>query len=324
MADNETNSLYQFGNPGQPMYVLERLKRLETGDPRLRRGGFGPQVGNFSRVSTNVLDSSATINLVSPGLVKQGSVAPTMNTSGFAYTATTTSITWYWDGTNGSDNIVIRRSDLTITVIPPGNITISGLSANTTYWFLPFWSPVNTCTIGWVMGTVGVPQIAFISADITSNSVAPPAVIQQTYQNREPLSASWMSAVTPAAGSGGGSAGGGGSSGSCVMTGTDIETMGDIPYDIRIHPQRDWERIQMEDGRSLTCTPNHQLFHAEKGKVRADSLSIGEKILMNNGERIIKLISFFMKLCTKHEVRMKEGHIYYGNGFMSHNVKPHS
>src|SRR6185437_2327148 len=64
---------------------------------------------------------------------------PFSTTTGFAYTSTTTSITWYWDGTNGSSNITIYRADKTTTGPLSGSQTITGLSSGTTYNFYPYY-----------------------------------------------------------------------------------------------------------------------------------------------------------------------------------------
>ena len=315
------NTLYQWKSTSP---LATRLRRLETGDLRLRRGNFGPITGPFTRFSNDSIDPvNASINLTKSGVMKLGAVPPTVNTNGFAYTATTTSITWYWDGTNGSMPIIIRRADSTMTVVPQGSITITGLSAATDYYFFPFWTPNNRCTIGFVQGTVGDPQIAFVLADLNDPNIGPAAAGQQALQDREPLTSGAMIGSTPAAGTGGGSAGGGGDphgGGGCVMSGTDIVPLGDQPYHVEVIPETDWLRVEA-GGRMLSCTHDHPLFDPRKGKTAAEFIKLGELVIMDTGEQRVTGIEEFRRKCTKHKVIMPEGHLFWAAGFLSHNSK---
>lgn len=133
---------------------------------------------------------------------------PFSTTSSFAYTATTTSITWYWDGTNGSTTLTIYRADNNATGPISGSQTITGLSPSTTYNFYPYWDE-PTQTLKWVTGGTGTPAYAISSAG------SKVAVQQQNLRTRLPLSIGGMQASTPAAGSGSGTGGGGGGGGGC-------------------------------------------------------------------------------------------------------------
>ena len=63
-------------------------------------------------------------------LAAKGSTPNTTGT-GFTYTSTTSSVTINWTG------LTLFRADGTTTLIPSGSQTITGLSANTTYYFYP-------------------------------------------------------------------------------------------------------------------------------------------------------------------------------------------
>lgn len=277
--------------------------------PYLRGDQRVSSSGNYMPLDNQYVDNGA-ISLASAGVIMRGSAAPTLNSFGFAFTATTTQATIYWDGTNGSQVIVQKRADRSRQTIPPGNITITGLSSNTRYYLLPFWPPANACQIGWVPGTVGTPQICFTVTTDTD------ALIAQGFQEREPLSSGYMYFDTPVSGSGGGGGGGGG----CVMTGTDIETLGDSPYSTHLHRQTDWWRIQAGPY-SLNCTPNHPLYTSMGIRTEASKIRLGDHLTHRDGDLEVTLSEGFKKSCTKIEVLMEKVHLFYANGFLSHNNK---
>lgn len=140
-------------------------------------------------------------------LKMQGSVLPAHNT-GFTYTTTTTSITFYWDGTNGSSQIQIAWPDGSTTLVPLSRIAITGLSAGTTYNFYPFYdtqlntvhfapqgSPPN-CPNG-----VGTPPVAYTAPNIFAAAAADGDRMQA-------LSNGPIVVATPGSGTTSGSAGG--------------------------------------------------------------------------------------------------------------------
>lgn len=293
--------------------MIQSVQGLKTQRnlPYLRGDTQVPSSGNFAPLDKSFVDNG-TISLLSTGVIMRGSTAPTLNSFGFAYTATDSQATVYWDGTNASQVIVQKRNDRSRQVIPPGNITITGLSPSTTYYLLPFWPPANACQIGWVPGTVGSPQICFT---VTTDG---DALIAQQFQEREPLSNGYMSFTTAA---GGGSGGGGTGGGGCVMRGTDIETLGDEPYSSHLHRQSSWWRIQA-GAYVLNCTPNHPLYDAMGSRIEAQEIKVGDWLTHRDGDVQVELSEAFVKSCTKEEVLMKKVHLFYANGFLSHNMKP--
>lgn len=307
-----------------------RISRLENSAPYiLRGGGIAATVSPYTSVPAAAINSGA-IDLSSTGVQTVGSVPPFVNVSGFAATATTTSITWYWDGTNSSKVIVINRADKTQFTVPPSSIAITNLTANTWYGFLPFWTPSNVCGIGWMQGDSGTPQIAFAGGTGASFAAAASAYTLaqsnalQNSQGREALSTSFMTFQTPAAGTSSGSASGGGAAGRCVMLGTEIDPLGEIaPGDWRnIHePCQDWWRIETKRGKGLNCTPNHPIYDADNGKKEASEFKTGDWIITDIGMEKIVSSHRFMRMCTKVHTQMKYGHLYWANGFLSSNAK---
>lgn len=309
----------EFSTSGSP--ANSRLQRLETGAQRIQRGKLRPTSGVYQRLPKSALaplkSGVQILNLATSAVRKVGAVPPQSNTYGFAYVSTTTSITWYWDGTNGSKVLVIHRTDGSTFTVPTGHLAITGLTLNTTYYFLPFWNTNNLCNIGWVQGTAGSPQIALVLADTTNVITSPQYLMQQNSQANEPLTSSFMSAATTASGSGGG----GGSPG-CVMAGTEIEALGDLDFKIEVLSEFNWIHLELEDGRFLSCTLDHPLYHAVTGKIRADCLSVGDLVITDKGEQRLEAVHYFKKKCSKHKVTMPKGHLFWANGFLSHNLKP--
>lgn len=102
---------------------------------------------------------------------------------------------------------------------------------------------------------------------------------------------------------------------------TDIETLGGLPYELEVLPEFHWVRLEADDGRVLVCTEDHPLYHEEDGKVRADSLTPGDRVIMDDGVHALKSADWLQKKCSKYRVSMPKGHLFYANGFLSHNVK---
>lgn len=319
VSDKLGNTLYPgFSNTTPP--GASRLQRLETGAQRIQRGTIRPSSGIYARIPKDLLltrgSPTQILNLRNSAVQKQGSVGPASNTYGFAYTSTVNTITWYWDGTNGSKVLVIHRADGSTFTVPPGSITISILSPSTDFYFLPFWNTNNLCNIGWVQGTHGTPQIAFVLADTTDAVMSPQYMMKQNSQANEPLSGGFMLASTPASGSGGGGGGG-----ACVMSGTEIEPLGGLDYAIEVLPEFNWVQIKMEDGRVLGCTVDHPLYHAVNGKTDAGKLVEGDLLITDVGQMPIAHIRRIQRKCSKYKVMMPKGHLYWANGLLSHNQK---
>jgi hypothetical protein len=301
-----------WGQPDSSWLVKMTSKKYGQNIQYIRGGKAVPTTGGFLPLDKNFINNGK-IDLTGNAIRKQGANAVSVSEAGFAFTATSTSITLYWDGTNGSQVIVQRRSDHSRQVIPPGSITTTGLTPSTRYYFLPFWTPANSCQIGWSVGTSGTPAIAFLSnTDLN-------ALQEQNFQNREPLSGGYMYADTPASGSGGGGTGGGGTS--CVMQGTDIETLGDSPYSTQIIKCDDWWHICVEGGHSLNCTPDHPLYTSKGERIMAMDVRKGMILTHREGDLAVLESYSHRRACSKINVVMEKVHLFYANGFLSHNQK---
>lgn len=314
IQEQARQTLMQQATPPPEGVWRARLARLERGRQTLKGGQLVTPSGEYSSIGVGVVDSTGGLDLSNSGIAPIGNVAPNIINSGFAYTSTSTSITWYWDGTNGSSRIIIRRTNGDKVPIPAGSIVVGSLpSPSTRYYFLPFWnSAANSCTIGWVAGTTGSPAIAF------SVSTDADAVQQQSLQDRDQLWGGYMYADTAAGG--GGTGGGGGGGMGCVMHGcTDVEPLAEGDSVCLLQPQSQWVRLVLPTGVSLTCTPDH-IVYTEAGKRMAKDCERGDSMITKWG---------FMPLFDKQSVTIacqKEkwevpGHAMWCNGFLSHNNK---
>jgi len=174
-----------------PIDLRTRVQRLEAGETRLRHGSELYPIGQFRRPSSSSLVGG---QIGATGVRKRGSIVLRILQGLFTYTATQNSIHWFWDGTNSSERLILLLVDNTQKVIPAGNIVISGLSSSTVYKFMPFWSiHENNCSLGWVIGDNGKPQIAHTSVSAQSERL-------WHLESREPLADSPISATTLAGG----------------------------------------------------------------------------------------------------------------------------
>jgi hypothetical protein len=115
----------------------------------------------------------------------------------FAAVATPTGITFYWNGSNGSASLLLYRDDGTPSYSEFGLLAVSGLSANTTYYFYPYvdQSLIVSASpaVQFMAGSSGSPAVA-----LTSRSQA--AAVAQGGLNRIPLSDGAIAVTTPISG----------------------------------------------------------------------------------------------------------------------------
>lgn len=307
--------------------LIARIARLEDSAPYILRGNSFARQGRsqFSPIdSSGVVDGK--INLAtSAGISFQGILAPNVIDGQFTVASPSDSTaTIYWDGTNSSRVFLIRRADGTSTTIPGNNLTITGLTHDVKYEVLPFWVPFNQCGLGFAPGTVGTPVIAFASTD--SDTLVAQGVAAQSLAGREPIgTVSW---TQPASG---GSSGAGTPTapptrqpGTCVKLGTHIEPLGNPrPSEIEehLHKESRWMHIETAVGLVLDCTLNHNIYHAVNGRVEAQTIQEGDLLITRTGEQKVIRAEQFIRDCTKVELKMKTGHLFWANGILSHNSK---
>ena len=151
------------------------------------------------------------VHIVSPltnQITSAGSRMQSIATA-ITYVAAATSITFYWDGTNGSTLLKIYRDDNTVEGPFSGNFTVQGLTGGTLYYFYPYFDEiaqqVNWAFISGV--SIGKPGVAFTAQNI-------PAAQQQFLRTHVPLALNLATVgVMTSSGAGNGGTGGGGGSG---------------------------------------------------------------------------------------------------------------
>ena len=99
-----------------------------------------------------------------------GSIPPTSG-GGFQAVATPTTITFYYDGTHGSQVITLYRANQDQIQVPAGGTAVTGLTANTTYFFYPYFDE-RSRSLKWVAGNAGSPAIASTVDNSNSAQIA--------------------------------------------------------------------------------------------------------------------------------------------------------
>lgn len=325
-----------------------RLRRtMRTSDVNVHKGKPLPTRVAHRPVPARVVNSTSTLVLLaSSAMSVAGSFAPTIDDAGFSYIPTTTSAHIYWDGTNSSRIIVRRRADGFKEPLPKGNLNIAGIAPGApgapgpTFYMYPYFIP-GTCHIGWVRGTVGVPQFGHLAQ---TND----AVHEQSSGGKEPLANGAIriqllgvpappapgdpeppppaptppsapqdptSPVPPAP------IPIDGGSGYCVMDGTEILPIGDSPFWTEKKPQNDWWQIVTGTQRKLEAVPEHIIVTARAGYTEMRDVRKGDIIITLQGEEKVEYSVRFSRPGVKVCLHMERGHLAWFNGILGHNLK---
>src|SRR6267154_1580185 len=193
----------QTGGPVDTPYTY----RLERGFPFVRAGmpvvvsstfntlrmNTGSAVGLHVPVNQNAL-TNGLVDPSKPGVLQLGSSVPTFVTVPFTFNATsTTALTISWPAWP------IKRANRTLTfasdtTIPSGSISITGLTANTQYFYYPFWSEAAK-----VLGWAGAGNATRVGSPAIAQTTQADATVQAAYfQGLGPLSV--LTFTQPAAG----------------------------------------------------------------------------------------------------------------------------
>lgn len=427
----------------RPKSVGETIRITQVTDVNNYKGEVLPTTSVIRPVPIEVLDAGVqSVQLASKGINVTGSFATVVINGGFSVVPTTTGFTIFYDGTNGSTQIVIRRADGYAQTLPKGSLQVTGLTPGTvggtppSYDVLPYYVP-GSCQISWVKGTVGTPQFAFPTGTIGASAlalqrlrgqealsdgpltiqlvapVAPPPptappppstgsqvgntavngsltlVVDSPGQNavvNPPWSvvahatdssgvgvSGWeiyvdsilqwstpgplsnisqpitvadgnhtvtvhaynnsgtmcqvqipiqvvtpVTTVTPPATGGGG---GGGRTIGCVMLGTPIEPLGTSPWHQQQLQQHEWVRVFTDKGRELIATPDHPIYTSRAGRTEMRDVRKGDYVVTITGEEKVIEKKDFVRPGFKVRVMMDEGHLFWANGILSHNIK---
>lgn len=306
----------QSGNLSQQ--ERQAMDQLVTAINQLIGQANAPQGSGLQAFGPNIINP--TTNQISTGGNRTGSV-----TTSIAFTTTTTSASFFWDGSNGSVPFTIYRDDGSITgpTIVGSGLTVTGLSPNTKYFFYPYWDEsANQIKFAIIPGVgIGAPAMAFTSFSIQAAQI-------QILRGHIPLAPSLSSTglTTPAAGTGSGSGGGGGGAGgglNCPLSGAPVKLYGDPAWWTKeIKPQETFLEIITDSGRTGTFSPSH-LMYSRRGLLPLSIWETGDWALTEQGEeRVISLKYRKIPGATVDRYEATNGHIYSAWGFISHNFKP--
>lgn len=168
------------------------------------------QLINFKNAPPSQGLQSLQNNIVNPTtsqITSMGSRTSSVTTS-ITFTFTSTSVTFFWDGTNGSQVLRIGRDDGTITgpTSQGSPFLVTGLSTNT-YFFYPYWDEnLQEVVFATNASAVGTPPVAFTAPNFA-------AAQQQILRGHVPLGILLVTTgvvLTGGTGSGSGGSGGGG------------------------------------------------------------------------------------------------------------------
>ena len=139
-----------------------RVSRLEAGFPSSIAGRVTYSNSSLAVPSTNsVLPSGA---IAPTGIQATGSTFAFVVQGNYAFTSDGTSITIYWDGSNGSKLLAIRRADGSNYSITAGSMKIGGLTTGVQYGFSSFIAIPQPAHLSFVQGDAGSPGFAFSPA----------------------------------------------------------------------------------------------------------------------------------------------------------------
>jgi len=276
----------------------------------------------YRRFLSTYMDGSRRVSTVAGGNSPLGAIAAGSVNLSFTYTSTTTSIRWSWAAGT------VYRMDGTTTTINSGSLTVSGLSASTTYYFAPYYDEVAGA-IKFVSGGTGVgsPASAYASQD-------PVAGGQMNMQSHAPLG--WMSAVTPASGSGGG-----GGPPVCCLNGEQPVELPDGEYvhaaelvaGMRLtcpegetqivkactEPWNRWVAITLSNDVGLLVAPDHRFVDPAGVEIRASELRLEQILQARSGYAYVTQLERLERPGIKVSLEVCAPHTYYVQGILSHN-----
>lgn len=139
-----------------------RLSRIEAALPSKVAGRVTFSPSSLSVPGSNTVQSSG--NIAPTGVTATGSTFAFVVQGNFAFTSSGNAITIYWDGSNGSKLLAIRRADGSNFSITAGSMTVSDLTPGTLYGFSAFVAIAQPSMLSFVQGDAGTHQFAFSPA----------------------------------------------------------------------------------------------------------------------------------------------------------------
>jgi hypothetical protein len=181
--------------------ATSRLRRLEGAYPKVTHTTPVYSKAKVTMPSSATVTTTGLINSQS-AVSARGCLSPNVLSGVLGFTATTTTITVWWDGSNHSQIISIKRANKTSFTIPPGTQTVSGLTPGILYGFSVYWNINSSSGLSFGPGDAGDPKIAITPT--ASDTVINIALQAQQSYNAEPIYSGQVYFSTPASGTGGG------------------------------------------------------------------------------------------------------------------------
>lgn len=291
-------------------YMLQQLNQLvgqANTPPGSKLQTFGP----------NIIDPT------SPQINSAGSRTASLTTS-ITFTTTTTSVSFFWDGSNGSQPFQMFRDDGTVVgpFITGSGVTIAGLTPSTTYFVYFYWDESVSQIKFSIIPDVGVgtPAAAFTTLNFQAAQI-------QILRGHVPLAPSLSSTgfATPGAGTGSGSGGGGGGAGGgqfCPLSGAPVKLYGEPEWWTKSEKRQEhFIEVTTETGRKGIFSPTHMGF-LRSGLAPLCAWKVGEWALTEDGEELVTSLEHrYIPDGKVDRYEAERGHIYSAWGFLCHNVK---
>jgi hypothetical protein len=251
----------------------------------------------YARVLATALTSNA-IDSTKPGFIAQGGALPPQvvgtGSAIITYTSTTTTIDLSWSSFN------LAYADLTNATVSSGSQNVTGLTANTTYYFYPYVTSGLVVAFAIVSGGTGSPAIMYATQ-------SPIATQVQNSQTVTAVNGGGIAATTPVSGSGGGSGGG---THLCIhdtmivnVKEQGYKPIGECKIGDWIEGRYDWTQIQNirlvnqthfirfeTDYGCVEVTPTHCITTGLEESKPASTVSLSDYLIRRDGYANIKCI----------------------------------
>lgn len=279
----------------------------------------------YSRFKGAFLDSTRRVATVAGAVSPLGSIVTGSVSSAFSYTGTSSSVTISWSAGT------IYRMDGSTTAVSAGSVTVTGLSASTTYYAAAYFDEVAG-TVNFVTGqsgAVGSPAILYPAED---------AVVGWQAQLQSRLNLGWIPVATGA--SGGAGTGGNGTSGCClrgrqiielqsgVMRAAEELTTGDVLScpdgatritQLRIEPWDEWYTVGFNDGRVLEVAPDHRFVSPDGVQIHTRDLKLNDIVQARDCYLSVTRLELTTERDLKVGIEVQAPHTYYVDGVLAHN-----
>ena len=303
---------------GNVVFTQPLVSRLRMLDTEVADGA------TYSRFLGSYMDSTRRVSNIAGGVSPLGSIATGASTVTFSYSSTDAAVTISW--TAGT----LYRMDGTQTSVGSGSVSVSSLSASTTYYAAAYYDE-TTAAVDFVTGETGAtgsPAILY-----TSES----AVVAWQASLQAHIDFGWLQVATGASGS----TGGGGGGGACCLRGRqlielhngvlreahdlatgDILTSPDGPIRIKhlaMVPWDEWYTVGFNDGRVLEVAPNHRFIEPGGLQIRAHDLKLHQVVQARDGYVSVTRLEVTRERDLKVSIEVQAPHVYYVDGILSHN-----